>query len=151
MMNDTKRINYTDRLILLGVLLFLFGLIIGFFIPILTNQRMGLSAHLEGIMNGMFLIILGLIWNKIAVNEKLLTTIFWLSIYGSFANFAAVTFAAITGAGKMMPLAGGKEGTPIVEGVISLLLITLSLAMVIVCIIVLIGLYKYVRQPSDAN
>lgn len=151
MMNDSKTMQYPDRLLLLGVLLFLFGLIIGFFIPVLTNQRMGLSAHLEGVMNGMFLVILGLIWNKIAVNEKLLSTTFWLSIYGSFANFVAVTIAAITGAGKMMPLAGGKEGTPIVEGVISLLLISLSLAMVVVCIIVLVGLYKNIKHPSGVN
>jgi hydroxylaminobenzene mutase len=145
-MSNNKQ--YADRLIFLGVLLFLFGLIIGFFIPILTNSRMGLTAHLEGIMNGMFLVLLGLIWNKLAVKEKWLKTTFWLSIYGSFANFAAVTFAAITGAGKMMPIAGGKEGTPIEEGVISFLLISLSLAMIFVCIVVLLGLYKHMKQTT---
>jgi hydroxylaminobenzene mutase len=145
-MSNNKQ--YADRLIFLGVLLFLFGLIIGFFIPILTNSRMGLTAHLEGIMNGMFLVLLGLIWNKLAVKEKWLKTTFWLSIYGSFANFAAVAFAAITGAGKMMPIAGGKEGTPIEEGVISFLLISLSLAMIFVCIVVLLGLYKHMKQTT---
>jgi hydroxylaminobenzene mutase len=109
---------------------------------------MGLSAHLEGTMNGMFLVILGLIWGKLVLQEKWLTTAFWLTIYGSFANFVAVTIAAITGAGKMMPIAGGKEGYSVIEGLISFLLISLSLAMITVCIIILSGLYRHIKQSS---
>jgi hydroxylaminobenzene mutase len=141
--------QYADRLLFLGVLLFLFGLLIGLFIPLMTNPRMGLSAHLEGTLNGMFLAILGLIWSKIVVKDKWLTFTFWLTLYGSFANFVAVTIAAATGAGKMMPLAGGKEGTTTMEAVISFLLISLSLAMVAVCIIVLTGLYRYIKSHRE--
>jgi hydroxylaminobenzene mutase len=149
MENTIQKKRYSEWFLFLGVLLFLFGLLIGLFIPILTNPRMGLSAHLEGIMNGMFLVTLGLIWNKLILKDKWLTTAFWLTIYGSFANFVAVTIAAITGTGRMMPIAGGKEGTSAVEGLISFLLISLALAMIIVCIIVLTGLLRYVKQPSD--
>jgi (hydroxyamino)benzene mutase len=133
----------SDRLLFLGILLFLFGLLIGLFIPMMTNPRMGLSAHLEGIMNGMFLVIMGLIWNKLVLNDKWLTFLLWLTLYGSFANFVAVSIAAFTGAGKMMPIAGGKEGTSVVEGLISFLLITLALAMIFVCLIVMTGLLRY--------
>jgi hydroxylaminobenzene mutase len=139
----------SDRLLFLGILLFLFGLLTGLFVPMMTNPRMGLSAHLEGIMNGMFLVILGLIWNKLVLNDKWLTSAFWLTLYGSFANFVAVSIAAITGAGKMMPIAGGKEGTSVVEGLISFLLVSLALAMIFVCLIVLTGLLRYIKQPSD--
>jgi len=139
----------SDRLIFLGILLFLFGLLIGLFVPMMTNQRMGLSAHLEGIMNGMFLVILGLIWNKLVLNDKWLTSAFWLILYGTFANFVAVSVAAFTGAGKMMPLAGGKEGTSAVEGLISFLLISLALAMIFVCLIVLTGILRYIKLSSD--
>ena len=117
----------------------------------MTLPRMGLSAHLEGVMNGMFLVILGLIWNKLVVNCKWLTYTFWLTVYGSFANFVAVSIAAITGAGEMMPIAGGKEGTSVVEGLISFLLISLALAMIFVCVIVLTGLFKYMQQPSKTE
>jgi hydroxylaminobenzene mutase len=141
----------SDRLLFLGVLLFLFGLIIGLFIPMMTNPRMGLSAHLEGTLNGMFLVILGLIWNKLLLNDKWQTVAFWLAIYGSFANFVAVAIAAINGAGKLMPIAGGKEGTTVQEGIISFLLISLAMAMIMVCLIVLAGLYKYMKQASDMN
>jgi hydroxylaminobenzene mutase len=149
MENTIQKKRYSEWFLFLGVLLFLFGLLIGLFIPMMTNPRMGLSAHLEGIMNGMFLVTLGLIWNKLILKDKWLTTAFWLTIYGSFANFVAVTIAAITGTGRMMPIAGGKEGTSAVEGLISFLLISLALAMIIVCIIVLTGLLRYVKQPSD--
>ena len=149
-MENTRHNKWqSDRLLFFGVLLFLFGLLIGLFIPMITNPRMGLSAHLEGVMNGMFLVILGLIWNKLVVNHKWLTYTFWLTVYGSFANFVAVSIAAITGAGKMMPIAGGKEGTSVVEGLISFLLISLSLAMIFVCVIVLTGFLRYMKRPSE--
>ncbi len=138
--------HYADRLLLIGILLFLLGLLTGLFIPLMTNPRMGLSAHLEGIMNGLFLLILGLIWGKLALKDKWLKTAFWLTIYGSMANFLAVTTAAITGAGKMMPIAGGKEGATILEGLISFLLVSLALAMIVVCCIVLAGLFRNAKE-----
>lgn len=110
---------------------------------------MGLSAHLEGIMNGIFLVILGFTWQKVKVSEKWLTITFWLTIYGSFSNLLAVTISAITGAGKMMPLAGGKEGSQSVEIVLSFLLISLSLAMIIVCCVVLKGLYNHMKYSIN--
>jgi hydroxylaminobenzene mutase len=139
----------SDRLLFLGILLFLFGLLIALFIPMMTNPRMGLSAHLEGAMNGMFLVILGLIWDKLLLNDKWLASAFWLTVFGSFANFLAVSIAAVTGAGKLMPIAGGKEGTFLVEGLISFLLISLALAMIGVCLIVLMGLSRYIKRSLD--
>jgi len=139
---------HSDRLLFLGVLLFLFGLLIGLFIPMMINPRMGLAAHLEGVMNGVFLVVLGLIWHKLVLNDRWLSAAFWLTTYGSFANFVAVTIAAITGAGKMMPIAGGKEAASGVEGFISFLLISLALAMISVCIIVMAGLFRYIKQDA---
>jgi len=139
----------SDWLLFFGVLLFLFGLLIGLFIPMMKNPRMGLSAHLEGVTNGMFLVILGLIWNRLVVNNRWLTYTYWLTLYGSFANFVAVSIAAITGAGKMMPIAGGKDGSIVVERLISFLLITLALAMIFVSAVVLTGLLRYIKRPTE--
>lgn len=44
----------------LGLILFLMGLLTGLAVPVLKNSRMGLSSHLEGVLNGMFLALLGL-------------------------------------------------------------------------------------------
>src|ERR1700759_5661765 len=46
----------------LGLVLFVIGLLTGFAIPALKNPRMGLTSHLEGVLNGMFLALLGLLW-----------------------------------------------------------------------------------------
>ncbi|WP_373497656.1 hydrogenase [Aquiflexum sp.] len=146
-MENTGRKKWqSDWLLFLGILLFLLGLLIGLCIPLMMNPRMGLTAHLEGVMNGMFLVILGLTWNRLILNDRWLSYTFWLILYGSFANFLAVTIASITGAGKMMPIAGGKEGTPVVEGLISFLLISLALAMIFVCVVVLNGLYRNMKS-----
>lgn len=133
-------------LLIFGVFLFFLGLASGLFIPIMANPRMGLSTHLEGVMNGMFLVILGIIWSKIHLQQRWLNFTFWLILYGSFANYLAVLLAAITGAGKMMPLAGGAEGPAMLEAVISFLLISLSLAMLAVCLLVLRGLMVYFKD-----
>jgi hydroxylaminobenzene mutase len=46
----------------LGLILFLIGLLTGFAVPALKNPRMALSSHLEAVLNGMFLVLLGLFW-----------------------------------------------------------------------------------------
>ena len=107
---------------------------------------MGVSTHLEGVMNGIFLCVLGLIWNKLNLAERWIYLGFWLALYGTFANFLAVLISAMTGAGKLMPIAGGKEGDPYIESIISTLLITLTVSMLTVCLIVLAGLYKPERS-----
>ncbi len=147
-MATSTQANQANKLIFLGLILFLIGLTIGLFVHHMPNPRMGLSAHLEGIMNGMFLMILGLIWKRLILSQTWCKITFWLTLYGAFANLLAVIIAAVTGSGKMMPLAGGQEGGGMVEGLISFLLISLSLCMLAVCIIVLTGFYRYMRSPS---
>jgi membrane associated rhomboid family serine protease len=43
-----------------ALLLFLLGLVTGFIVPVMANPRAGLAAHLEGVINGMFLVVVGL-------------------------------------------------------------------------------------------
>jgi hydroxylaminobenzene mutase len=141
-MTESLKSNQSNQLIFLGLLLFLLGLISGLFVHNMTNPRMGLSAHLEGVMNGMFLIVLGLIWHRLHLSRTFFKITFWLVAFGTFANIAAVIIAAISGAGKMMPIAGGMEGAPFIEGVISFLLVALSFAMLATLFLVLWGFFK---------
>ena len=145
-MVSNTQIKQSEKLIFLGLILFLIGLSVGLVVENMANPRMALSAHLEGVINGMFLIILGLIWKRLILSKTLLILTFWLVVYGTFANLIAVIISAVTGFGKMMPIAGGQEGTRVIEGLISFLLISLALCMLAVCIIVLIGFYKHMKQ-----
>ena len=145
-MHDKERVGH--RLIQLGVTLFLVGLLIGLAVPVFANPRMGLASHLEGVMNGMFLVLLGVIWPRLDMGPRGLAATFWLAMYGTFSNVLATLLAAAWGAGSMMPLAAGSQvGTPAQEVVIRVLLVSLALAMVAVCVLVLVGL----RRPGRAD
>ncbi|MFP6681781.1 MAG: hydrogenase [Gammaproteobacteria bacterium] len=133
-------------LIQLGVFLFFLGLIVGFLVPALPNPRMGLASHLEGIINGIFLIVIGSIWSRLVLAPGVLKVLFSLLIYGTFANWLATLLAAIWGAGRSMPIAAqGQESTASKEIVVDFLLYSLSLAMLASCVILLIGLRGKVR------
>jgi hydroxylaminobenzene mutase len=145
MERDASRVSgaseHGERLLRLGVLLFLLGLLTGFAVPALTNPRMALTSHLEGLMNGMFLVLLGLLWPRLSLSPRLLTVSYWTALYGTFANWAGTLLAAIWGTGRTTPIAAsGRAGTAMQEGVVDFLLISLSIAMVAVCLLVLWGL-----------
>ena len=147
MVSTSLKTDQANRLIFLGVLLFLLGLVVGLIIPILANPRMGLSSHLEGIMNGMFLILLGLIWNKVSLSPKWLKITFWMAIYGTFVNWFGILFAAVFDAGEMLGIvAEGKKGTPLAEGIVTFSLLSLTVAMLFVCVAILIGLKKNMSE-----
>ena len=130
-------------LIQLGVFLFFLGLVVGFLVPALPNPRMGLASHLEGIINGIFLIAIGSIWSRLVLAPRVLKVLFSLLIYGTFANWLATLLAAIWGAGRSMPIAAqGQESTASKEIVVDFLLYSLSLAMLASCVILLIGLRR---------
>ncbi len=129
------------------MLLFTLGLIVGLLVPVFANPRMGVSSHIEGVLNGIFLIILGLIWHKIALSDKWLKITFWLAVYGTFANWFGILIAAIFNAGKMLGvIANGQEGSPFAEGIVTFLLISLSVAMLILCVTILIGLRRSMKN-----
>ncbi|MGH2642839.1 MAG: hypothetical protein ACRDE2_02730 [Chitinophagaceae bacterium] len=148
-MKPATQLKQGNFLIFLGLFLLFLGLFIGLFIHNFANPRMGLSAHLEGVMNGMFLIIMGLLWKRLMLSKGWLSFAYWLALYGTFSNFIAVLISAISGSGKMMPIAGGQEGAPAIENLISFLLISLALSMLTVCILALWGFYKHMKHATD--
>ena len=136
----------SNKLLFLGVLLFFLGLVAGLLVPAMPNPRMGLSGHLEGIMNGIFLMVVALSWIRLELSPGWLKITFWASLYGTFANLITVLLAAIFNSGKMMPIAGGHQGPPVIESIVSFLLITLAVAMLAVCIILMKGLLRHTNS-----
>lgn len=128
-----------------GIVLFVLGLVTGFAVPLMAVPRLGLSSHLEGVMNGMVLVGLGLIWPRLTLSARTGSLAFWLAIYGTFANWLATLAAALTGAAALMPIAGGgATGAPWAEQLVAALLISLSVAIVAASLFVLAGL----RRPA---
>src|SRR3979490_1892459 len=89
---DTKR-----RLLWHGMFLFLLGLLTGFVEQRFANPRMGLAAHLEGVMNGTFLVALGAAWTEVRLSSRPKAVAYWGALYGTYANWALTTFAATFG------------------------------------------------------
>ena len=130
-------------LVALGALLFLLGLLTGVLVPAVRSPRIGLSAHLEGVMNGTFLMVVGAIWHHVHLSRSLSRLCLWLLLYGTFANWLFVSLGGVFGAGRMMPIAGGgMTAQPWQEFVVGAGLITLSVAMVIGCGLLTWGLFR---------
>jgi len=131
----------TRRLMWHGIFLFLLGLLTGLAVPALTNPRMGVSAHLEGVLNGIFLIILGLIWRELRLTPSAATATFRIALYGTYANWAATLLAAILGTSRLTPQAGaGYSAAVWQEVIVAFGQVSLVVAMLICCILVLTGL-----------
>lgn len=143
-MNSDLAARLSHRLLFLGVLLFLLGLVTGLMPPLMENPRMGLSSHLEGLMNGIFLVVLGLVWPKLDLPRICHGIGFWSAIIGAYVNWLVTLSAGFWGAGgAMMPLAApGREGTSVQEMLIGGGLMLVVVTMIAACLTVLWGLRR---------
>ncbi len=135
-------LRQAHRLQQLGALLFLLALLVGIVVPRFAVPRLGLSAHLLGVMQGLFLLVLGLLWPKLNLTQALSRTLFWLAAYGCFAAWTANVVAGVWGAGNsMLPIAAGQaRGSLLQEGIITLELRTAAVSLIATLILILWGL-----------
>jgi (hydroxyamino)benzene mutase len=138
------------RLLQLGILLFLFALLVGLAVPRFAVPRLGLSAHLLGIMQGLFLIVTGLLWPKLKLTRVMSRGGFWLAIYGCFAAWTANVLAGLWGAGNsMLPIAAGQaRGNMLQEAVIAIGLRSAAAALIAAAILILWGLRGFAAEKS---
>jgi len=137
-----------QNLLGLGALLFLLGLFSGFAIPEMTNPRMGVAGHLEGVMNGTFLIVIGVAWSKFNLVPVYQSIAYWTLLYGTFANWLFVTLAATFGTNALTPIAGaGHQGLPWQETLVSAGLFSVGITMVVATGLLTWGFFRR-AQPG---
>ncbi|MCI0586970.1 MAG: hydrogenase [Planctomycetes bacterium] len=142
-MPDAKR-----RLLWHGMFLFLLGLLTGLVEQKFRNVRMGLAAHLEGVMNGIFLLALGAIFGELKLSARASAAAFWTALVGTYGNWATVTLAAILGASSLSLITGaGHRALPWQEGLVTAGFLTIGVAIIACSVIVMRGL----RRPSAAS
>ena len=135
--------NFKRRLLWHGMFLFLIGLFTGFAETSFSNPRMGLAAHLEGVMNGTFLIALGAIWVEVKLPSTLKAVTFWMALYGTYMNWAVTTMAASFGTGALSPItAAGRSAQPWQEQLVTFGFMSCGLAIVVAAVGVLWGLRR---------
>lgn len=93
-----------------GMALFLAGLLTGLAEQHFANPRMGLAAHLEGVLNGTFVLVVGVAWQELRLVQRLETIAFRGLLYGSYANWVVTTLAAAWGTVGMTPIASTGLG-----------------------------------------
>jgi hydroxylaminobenzene mutase len=134
-----------QRLLLaLGLILFLLGLLSGLAVPALKNPRMGLASHLQGMTNGPFLVLVGLLWPRLHLPHAWLLVTVALLVYGTYANWLATQLGALWGAGRRFaPLAAGDHRAGAAqERLVDLLLVSLAPAIVAATILLLVGVLR---------
>jgi hydroxylaminobenzene mutase len=135
---DPRRYLFTA-----GILLFLLALVTGMLMPLLPNMRMGLSAHLVGILGALFLIGLGSLWSYQNLPPRIDKWARGLAVYGTYANLFTGVISAIFSTTRLTPLAGsGHLAAPWQENIVTFGLVSSSVAMVTVCVLVLWGLNR---------
>jgi hydroxylaminobenzene mutase len=129
------------RLMFHGMCLFVLGLLTGFAEQHFANVRMGLAAHLEGVMNGTFLVAIGAIWEQVRLSPTKLTIAFWLGLYGTYVNWVMTTLAAVFGTAALSPITGaGHSGQPWQESFVTAGFMSVGIAIVLFSLLVLWGL-----------
>jgi hydroxylaminobenzene mutase len=135
--------NAKRRFLWHGMLILLFGLLAGALVPWLGNPRMGVAAHVGGVLSGTFLILVGLIWEEIKLPVWAKKADFWLFLYASHTGWLAQFLAAVFGTGRSMPVAGaGFRGTAWQEAVVDVVAISFSIIVALACVLALHGLRR---------
>lgn len=137
MSDDARRIVWH------GMLLFLLGLLTGLVEAKFTNIRMGLAAHLEGVMNGTFLVALGAAWEKVRLETKMRSVAIWALLIGTYGNWLFTTLAAIFGTGALSPItAPGLNASKWQETLITAGFMSIGVAIIAASIVLLWGLRR---------
>jgi len=128
------------RLLWHGMFLFLLGLLTGFAERSFANTRMGLAAHLEGVMNGTFLLALGAAWPQVKLPVRAKKAAYWSALYGTYANWVVTALAAIFGTGALSPItASGFRAQAWQEGLVTFGFLSVGVAIVAATLLLLGG------------
>lgn len=130
------------RLVQVGMILFLIALLVGLVVQQFAVPRLGLSAHLLGIIQGLFLMVIGQLWPRLSVTRGQSRLGYWLAVYGCLAPWTANILGALWGAGNtLLPIAAGQaHGSPLQEGIITIALRTGGASLIVASILIVWGL-----------
>ncbi|OBF38683.1 hydrogenase [Mycobacterium sp. ACS1612] len=137
------------RLMRHGVLLFLIGLVTGLQERRFKNMRMALSAHLEGVMNGTFLIAVGAIWGHVKLSPNAARVARWTLLFGTYGNWFFTALGAALGTAAANPiLSQGHRGKPWQEKVAGAGFRSIAYSILVSTVMIARGLSRRTSQES---
>jgi hydroxylaminobenzene mutase len=109
---------------------------------------MALSAHLEGVMNGTFLIALGAMWGDIEFPPGVEKAARWSVLYGTYGNWLFTTLGAALGTAAANPiLPQGHHGKPWQEKVAGAGFRSIAYSILVAVVLILWGLGRRRSVP----
>ena len=141
------------RLLQIGALLFLLGLVVGLVVQRFAIPRLGLSTHLLGIMQGIFLMVAGLVWPKLKLAKLASRIGSGLAAFGCLAAWTANLCGAMWAiGGSMVPMAsGGAQGTAAQELAIRVVLRSSAVSLILAVVLMLWGLRGWVATEPNGS
>ena len=142
--------DHRRRLLFHGMVLFLLGLFTGLAEQHFANIRMGLAAHLEGVMNGVFLLAVGAIWSEVRLSSRAGVAAYWALLGGTYGNWAVTTLAAILGTAALSPItAAGHSAVSWRKLSLAAGSVTIGVAIISASILLLWGLRGKATHPGS--
>ena len=137
-MTDGRR-----RVLWHGTLLVLLGLATGGVLESFANPRLGLAAHVGGIMNGTLIMVVGAAWSESLLSATLARGLFWSLVYSGYVNWLGLVLAAAFGTILTTPLLGdGNPAQPWQEQLVAFCLVSGAVMTFIAFGLVLFGLRR---------
>jgi hydroxylaminobenzene mutase len=134
-----------------GMFLFLFGLVTGQQERRFANKRMALSAHLQGVLNGTFLIALGAIWDHVDLPPRAGKIARLSALYGTYGNWLFTTLGAAMGTAAANPmLSQGHHGKPWQERIAAAGFRSIAYSTLVAVVLILWGLGPRRTVPATA-
>jgi hydroxylaminobenzene mutase len=135
------------RLTWWGTLLFLLGLLTGLMLAtmpgVADNPRGVMAGHIAGVLNGMFLIIVGLMADRVRLSARASAICVGLLLYSTYVNWFTSTIAGVLGASQATPIAGaGHHAAPVVEQLVMIASVSVAFAMIPAVGMLLFGLRR---------
>ena len=139
-----NRSSQSQRLLQAGVALFLGAVLLGLAVPYFTIPRLALAAHLVGTLQGIVLVVAGLLWVRLSLTPAQFTLVFWLLLYQAVVAPLSNLLAAAWGAGtSIIPIAAGTaRGSAVQEAVINIGLRSAGAALIVALLLILWGLRR---------
>src|SRR5262245_28815231 len=102
-------------------------------------------------MNGIFLVALGAIWNRVRLPRHVMMAAYGMALYGTYANWLTTLGAAFGTAAASPITAAGHSGKPWQETLVTAGFLSVSISIVAATPLVLWGLRAKASQVSEGS
>jgi hydroxylaminobenzene mutase len=145
--------EYAQRMMFHGIVVFMFGLLTGFFLysGAMVNPQIGVITHLEGVLNGLFLVTLGVIWQRMSLTDRQQWRLMVLALACVYINYFQALWGAVMGRSRATTLfPADRVPFPLEKTVLDVVLLSMSVGFIVVCLMTLWGLHRGMAAQRGA-